>query len=87
MPYTIWTIERYSEAIKATPADRLSSINGASPGGVAAKLGITRQAVHDAIKRGSLHAYKLVREGRVVAIIIPDDDVQHYRRNHLAKRA
>ena len=33
-----------------------SKLNGASPGGVAAELGISRQAVHKAIHRGDLDA-------------------------------
>jgi len=78
-------MQAYNEAFQALPADKKDTMNGYSPGGVAGRLGITRQAVHNAIKRDKLHAYKLTHNGKMVAIIVPDSEVDHYRRNHLRK--
>lgn len=75
----------YSELVAATPADRLSEVNGPSPGGAAAELGITRQAVHRAIKRDALQAYKLSNHGKTVAIIVPSASIENYRQHHLRK--
>lgn len=47
----------YHAAVMSNP-----SLVGVSPGAVAAKLGISRQGVHNAIKRGSLDVV-LVHEG------------------------
>jgi len=85
MGYTRLTMEQYSELLLSTPEDKRSEVNGQSPGGVAGRLGITRQAVHDAIKRDTLQGYYITRNGRMVAIIIPDAEVARYRREHLKK--
>jgi hypothetical protein len=55
--------------------------NGPSPGGVAAELGITRQAVHQAIERGDLDAWRIVDDstGRLRAIVIPYEAVLRYK--------
>jgi len=67
-------------------ADRI--YNGTSPGGVAALLGISRQAVHDAINRDRIDSWRLVDEsGRLLSILIPDAQVEYYRRNFLKKSA
>lgn len=45
-----------------------AKLNGASPGTVAAELGISRQAVHQAVHRGYLDA-----------VIVVDDDSEELR--------
>jgi hypothetical protein len=64
-------------------------LNGWSPGGVAAELGITRQAVHQAVKRGQMDAV-IVRDDRtdeMVLFMIPDYSVQAYKQRREQRRA
>ena len=56
-------------------------LNGWSPGGVAANLGISRQAVHKAVHRGDLDAV-IVRDDRtdeLVLFMIPAASVDAFR--------
>ena len=55
--------------------------NGPSPGGACVELGLTRQAIHKAIKRGDLDAWRIVDDasGRLRAIIIPQASLERYR--------
>lgn len=85
MGYNRLTMEEYSELLLSTPEDKRSEVNGPSPGGAAGRLGISRQAVHDAINRDTLHGFYITRNGRMVAIIIPDAEIARYRREHLRK--
>jgi predicted secreted protein len=57
-----------------------SEYNGDSPGGVAAELGISRQAVHKALKRGDLDGWRVVRDdtGELAAIVIHPESVRRY---------
>jgi len=59
---------------------------GLSPGAVANKLGISRQAVHDAINRGKLKAIRILEphNNNLLAILIPHSEFLRYRiaRNH-----
>lgn len=62
-----------------------SYVRGWSPGPVADILGITRQGVHNAIKRGTLTAFYVRQEGwaDASAIVVTDASVARYReRNH-----
>lgn len=54
---------------------------GWSPGGAAAQLGISRQAIHKAIKRGDLDAVIVTndRTGRLSMFMIPDDSLQAFK--------
>ena len=52
---------------------------GWSPGGAAAELGISRQAVHKAIHRGDLDAVIVNDDdGRLRMFMIPDDSLQAF---------
>lgn len=73
--------------MQSVPEGKTCNYLGSSPGGVAALFGISRQAVHDAINRDRMDAWRLTRDGRLVAILIPDAEVENYRRQHLRKRA
>lgn len=53
---------------------------GLSPGGVAAYLGISRQGVHNAIKRDLLDVIKVAyADGEKIATLIPMRSVVRYR--------
>lgn len=80
-------IEDWVHKIQSTPSGKTTDYLGMSPGGVAAVLRISRQAVHDAINRDRMDAWRLTREGKLVAILIPDHDVENYRLHHLRKSA
>lgn len=53
--------------------------SGRSPGGAAAELGITRQAVHKAIKRGSLDALAVYDGTKLRFYTISHASLQRYR--------
>lgn len=58
-----------------------AKLNGASPGGVAAELGISRQAVHKAVHRGDLDAV-IVRDDRtdeLVLFMIPEPSLEAFK--------
>lgn len=52
---------------------------GPSPGGAAAELGISRQAVHDAIKRGDLEALAVYRGRRLSHYTISVSSLRRYK--------
>jgi hypothetical protein len=61
-------------------------LNGDSPGSVAAELGISRQAVHQAVHRGSLDAVIVVDDNseELRLFMIPAESVEAFkaRRDH-----
>jgi hypothetical protein len=66
-------------------ADPLTTLNGWSPGWVAARLGVTRQALHNAIRRNTLSATRVLDDhsGKLLAIYIPQREIDHYEKHHL----
>ena len=69
---------------------RLAELSGTSPGGAAAELGITRQAVHKAILRGDLDMIHVVddRTGKLVMNMIPAESVKAFKlKRKLQRRA
>lgn len=70
-------------------SDRLrAQLLGWSPGGAAAQLGISRQAVHKAIKRGDLDAVIVKNEdGSLSMFMIPDPSLQAFKVRREQKRA
>lgn len=65
-------------------------LNGDSPGGVANSLGISRQAVHQAIRRGSLDALIVVADDseELRLFMIPSESVEAFKkRPHHMRRA
>jgi len=64
---------------EATPPHRRKLL-GHSPGGAAALAGISRQAIHNAIDRGTLTAYYVFHDhgGDLAWIVIPDESLQDY---------
>lgn len=65
------------------PGKPIPPPNGYSPGGAGAKLGITRAAVHMAIRRGTLDAVKIPTLGGEHYWFIPQEALQDYIENHL----
>lgn len=63
----------------AAPAKRLE---GDSPGGVASRLGCSRQFVHSLIKRGLLEAIAVMDGDELAFYVIPEASIESY----LAKR-
>lgn len=64
-------------------------VNGDSPGGVAARLGVTRQYVHKLIDQGELDAIRVVnKKGNLVAICVNEKKVALFEtaRKALAER-
>lgn len=69
------TWQKVLEKAAGTRAD----LQGVSPGTAAAELGISRQAVHDAIRRGRLEAIE-VRDGKdLVMFLIPQRSLDDYK--------
>lgn len=78
-----FSIDRWVKAVAASygkPAH--GELNGDSPGSVAAELGISRQAVHQAVQRGALDAI-IVNDarGKLQMFMIPRASVERYKRS------
>lgn len=84
MAYTIVSFEEFTKNQFDLADDYARTMNGLSPGGAAAELGITRWGVHRAIDRDCLEAFRVERvEGKLMAIFIPQRAIDAYRRDHL----
>jgi len=57
-----------------------ADLEGLSPGAAAAELGITRQAVHNAIARGRLEAIEIRVRDQLVMFLITQRSIDEYRR-------
>lgn len=64
-------------------------LNGYSPGGVAAQLGISRQAVHQAVHRGQLDAVIVNDDdsGELRLFMIPKPSLEAYRARREQRKA
>ena len=84
MAYRDMTAEQWTEALHTTP-DGQMRVNGISPGPVAAELGISRQALHKAIRANRLNAIRIVdSRGRCTAVMIPGAEVERFRESRKA---
>lgn len=74
------TVRQWQKATSESEA-RLAELSGTSPGGAAAELGITRQAVHKAIRRGDLDCVIVNddRTGKLVMFMIPDASLKSFK--------
>lgn len=78
----------YQKLLKASHGSpKADEVNGLSPGGVASRLGITRQAVHFAIVEDVIDAYRIERKGRLVAIIVPEAEVTFWEQKRELQHA
>lgn len=78
MAWNPMNVNEYHQKLQALPADQKDLLDGWSPGHVAARLGITRSAVHQAVRRNKMTGYRLTRNGKLVAIIIPERSIREY---------
>jgi len=70
------SLDDWQTALKQEPG-----LNGLSPGGVAGHLGVTRQAVHAAVKSGRLDAVRVSDGGELRFILITNDSLQRFVEN------
>lgn len=76
------TMRTWQKAVAATLGKPgWEKINGYSPGGVASVLRISRQAVHQAIRRGQMDALIVNDDetGELRLFMIPEASVEAYR--------
>jgi|KBSSwiStaDraftv2_1062776.scaffolds.fasta_scaffold454343_2 hypothetical protein len=83
MAVRTFTLDRWVKAVAAAigkPAH--AELNGDSPGTVAAELGVSRQAVHQAVQRGALDAV-IVNDarGKLQMFMIPRASVERYKQS------
>lgn len=72
-------LQLWQKLTEVSEAQR-AKLLGWSPGGAAAQLGISRQAIHKAIKRGDLDAVQVNNEdGSLSMFMIPDDSLQAFK--------
>lgn len=85
MAYNDMTQEQWAKLLHTTP-DGQMTVNGVSPGPVAEQLGISRQALHKAIRANRLNAIRIKdRKGRTTAVLIPGAEVRRFERARLQK--
>ena len=66
--------------------ERDSSLKGISPGGAAGVLGITRQGIYNAVKRGSLDMVRVTERGTGPYLIITDGGLSRYSAQSLGRK-
>lgn len=89
MALRVMKLSRWSKLNDVHPLEDPRAVNGLSPGGVAVELGISRQAVHQAIARGDLDAVKVVADhdpDRMVMFNVTQHSVGRYRQLREARR-
>lgn len=83
MVYEFGSIEEY---YKAYTAD--NSLTGLSPGGAGGRLGLTRQGVYNAIKRGSLDLIRIGQPfgSRDLCLLVPFYSIESYLANRRGRK-
>lgn len=80
-------MRRWQELVTESDLERAKLI-GWSPGGAAAQLGISRQAVHKAIHRGDLDAVIINGDdGKLQAFMIPDASLRAFAQRRAQRQA
>ena len=74
MIYEFDSFDAYHAACEADP-----SLRGISPGGARSVLGITRQGVYSAVKRGSLDMVRITEQGTGPYLVIPHAAIDRYK--------
>jgi hypothetical protein len=75
MQLSTWS--KLTESALGKPAWK--QLNGPSPGGVGAILGISRQAVHKAVKRGDLDAVVVYEGTRLRMFMVTEDSIESFK--------
>lgn len=79
MTVTVMTLDEWTRATGSPSRVERERVNGPSPGGLAGKLGMSRQAIHSAIGRGTLDAVRIIdRQGNLRAIVIPEASARQF---------
>ena len=81
MIYEFESFDAYHEACQHDP-----SLKGVSPGGAAGTLGITRQGIYNAVKRGSLDMVRVTERGTGPFLIITDGGIRRYSSESLGRK-
>lgn len=81
MIYEFDSFDAYHEACQRDP-----SLKGVSPGGAASALGITRQGIYNAVKRGSLDMVRVTERGTGPYLIITDAGIHRYTSVSLGRK-
>jgi hypothetical protein len=81
MIYEFDSFDAYHEACQHD-----SSLRGVSPGGAAGALGITRQGIYNAVKRGSLDMVRVTERGTGPYLIITDGGIRRYISESLGRK-
>lgn len=83
------TLKAWAKAVESADPHRAQNLQGDSPGGVAARLGCTRQNVHKLIKNGTLDAIAVYEGDRLSFYVVTEASLRlHQQRTaaDLAKR-
>ena len=81
MIYEFDSFDAYHAACEADP-----SLRGISPGGAAGVLGITRQGIYNAVKRGSLDMVRVTERGTGPYLLITDGGIRRYSSESLGRK-
>lgn len=72
------TVKEWNRLVEANDPS-IADLSGPSPGGAAAELGISRQAVHKAIRRGALDALAVYEGKKLSHYTISVASIARYR--------
>lgn len=81
MIYEFDSFDAYHAACEADP-----SLRGISPGGAAGALGITRQGIYSAVKRGALDKVRITERGSGPYFIITEASLKQYLSESLGRK-
>lgn len=73
-------MKQFLQRLEAGDPTLLDFSVGPSPGGAAAELGISRQAVHKAIKRGDLDAITIKRGDKITCYYVGRASLDRYKK-------
>lgn len=79
-------VKRWEQLIEAGDSTMQDLSFGPSPGAAAAELGITRQAVHLAIRRGDLEALAVYRGERLLFYTITKPSLERFKQIRSIRR-
>lgn len=80
-------VKRWEQLTDAGEATVQDLSYGPSPGAAAAELGISRQAVHQAIRRGDLEALAVYRGTRLLFFTISKSSLERFKQIRTLRRA
>ena len=79
---TLRSGDRYRALLRLAFAEGCEDrVGGPSPGGAAAELGVSRQAVHRAVLRGTLDAWYVPTGHSGYFIYVTDESIKRYKKS------